>query len=66
VGKVAQDIAADLTPEQRGDFTIRKQILWESATASNAEARAVEARLIVEMRANEPDRGYNVLPRLKP
>ena len=62
----ANDIAADLTPEQRGDFTIRKQILWESEAASDGEARAVEARLIVETGANDPDRGYNVLPKLRP
>ena len=30
-------IARDFTREQRRDFTIRRQILWESETASDQE-----------------------------
>jgi hypothetical protein len=30
-------IARDFTAEQRGDFTIRKEILWESDSASDQE-----------------------------
>ena len=59
-------IAADLTPEQRRDLTIRKQTLWESSEATDAEARAMEVRLIREHRANDPAVGYNQWPRHRP
>lgn len=55
-------IAADLAA-QRLDFTARKEILWESETASDAEVRAMEAKLIVETGANNPEVGYNLTPR---
>lgn len=56
-------IAADLA-EQRLDFSARKQILWESETATDAEVRAMEIKLIRELRANDPAIGYNLTPRL--
>jgi len=55
-------IAAELA-EQRMDLTVRKQILWESETATDAEVRAMERRLIVETGANNPAIGYNLSPR---
>jgi len=55
-------IACDFTREQRRDFTIRKQILWESEVASDREVAAVEVRLIRELRANDPGVGYNRWP----
>ena len=51
--------------EQRLDLTLRKEILWESDTASDAEVRAMEVRLIRETGANNPAIGYNVLPHWK-
>ncbi len=57
------EIAADLTPEQRRDLTIRKEIIWESAKATDAEVRAMEIRLIREHRANDPAVGYNRWPK---
>jgi hypothetical protein len=48
-GSPSADIAADFTPDQRRDVTIRKQILWESSEATDAEARAMEVRLIREL-----------------
>ena len=41
-GSPSADIAADFTPEQRRDVTIRKEILWESADATDGEVRAME------------------------
>ncbi len=58
-------IAADLA-EQRHDLTVRKEILWESETATDAEARAKEIALIREHRANDPAVGYNLTPRFRP
>lgn len=61
-------VAADLGLEGSKDFTltIRKEILWESESASDAEVRRVEAELIVRERANDPQVGYNLWPRLRP
>jgi hypothetical protein len=58
-------IAADLA-EHRHDLTARKEILWESETATDAEVRAMETRLIREHRANDPAVGYNLRPRHEP
>lgn len=58
-------IVADFTAEQARHFTIRKQILWESATASNAEGAKVEVQYIGSLRANDPAIGYNRWPRFQ-
>ncbi len=44
--RVKAQIAADMTPEQRQDFTIRTQILWQSTTASGIEVREKEREFI--------------------
>jgi hypothetical protein len=46
-------------------LTIRKEILWESDTATDAEVRAKEVELILAIRANNPDIGYNRAPRFR-
>jgi len=61
----AVTVAADFTREARRDFTVRREILWESETASDAEVRAKEAEFIVALRANDPVVGYNKWPKLK-
>ena len=58
-------IARDFTPEQLRDFTIRKEILWESETASNSEVTKVEVELILQHRSNNPAIGYNRRPKHK-
>ena len=55
-------IAADLDAH-RLDLTLRKEILWESETATDSEVRAMEERLIRETGANNPAIGYNIWPR---
>jgi hypothetical protein len=55
-------IATDLA-EHRLDLTVRKEILWESETATDAEVRAMERRFIRETGANNPAIGYNLTPR---
>jgi len=56
-------IEKDFTPEQRRDFTIRKQILWESETATDSEVNAKEIEFIREHRSNDPGVGYNQRPK---
>jgi hypothetical protein len=46
-------------------LTIRKEILWESDTATGAETRAKEIELIVALGANNPEIGYNLTPRYR-
>jgi hypothetical protein len=58
-------IAEDFTPEQRLDFTIRRQILWFSETASNGEVARKEIQFIRELRSNDPSVGYNRFPPFK-
>lgn len=55
-------MAADLA-EHRLDLTARKEILWESETATDADVRAMEIKLILENGANNPEIGYNLSPR---
>lgn len=55
-------IAADLA-EHRLDLTVRKEILWESATATDAEVREMERHYIRLLGANNPEIGYNLVPR---
>ncbi len=50
----------------RTDLTLRKEILWESETASDAEVRPMEMKLFRENGANDPAVGYNVLPQWRP
>ncbi len=56
-------IAKDFTREQRRDFTIRREILWESETASDAEVNRKEVEYIVSLQANNPAIGYNQWPK---
>ena len=58
-------VSADLTLEQRLDFTARKQIPWESETATPVEVNAKEIEFILSLRANDPAIDYNVKPRFK-
>ncbi|MCT1524483.1 hypothetical protein [Sphingobacterium hotanense] len=58
-------IAADFPQEQMVDFTIRKQILWESFTADIKEINKVEVELIRKHQSNNPEIGYNVWPKFK-
>ena len=54
-----------LPDEVRKDYTVRKQILWESETASEAELSAKEVEMIRRYRSNDPSMGYNRWPPFK-
>ena len=56
-------IAQDFTREQRHDFTIRREIIWESETATDAEVSRVEVEAIRTHRSNDPGIGYNRWPK---
>ncbi len=59
-------IEADFpTRESRRDITIRREILWESDTATDAEVLKKERELILSHRSNDPVTGYNRNSRFK-
>lgn len=59
-------IAADFPLDQRGDFTVRKEILWESADATNSEVGHQEVHFIRLLGSNDPSIGYNRWPKFVP
>jgi hypothetical protein len=56
-------IAQDFTEEERRDFTIRREILWQSDTAPDSEVNAREVEFIRDYRSNDPEVGYNRWPK---
>jgi hypothetical protein len=56
-------IAKDFTREQRRSFTVTKEILWESETATPAEVSKKEIEFILALRSNDPTVGYNRSPK---
>jgi len=59
-------IEKDFSSEERRDFTVRKEILWESETATDQEANQKEVEFIKVFSSNNPDIGYNLWPKYKP
>ena len=47
----------------RKDYTIRKQILWESPDCSEEELSAKEVEFIRKHQSNNPNIGYNRWPK---
>jgi hypothetical protein len=56
-------VAADFTEEQQREFTITREILWQSEDASDAGVRQKEIEYIRALRSNEPEIGYNRWPK---
>jgi hypothetical protein len=49
-----QFIQQDFTVEEQRDFSVRKEILWESETATDSEVRQIEIGFIRQLRTNNP------------
>jgi hypothetical protein len=58
-------IEKDFTRDQRRDFTIRREILWESEMALDSEVNQKEVELINQFQSNNPAIGYNQWPKFK-
>ena len=56
-------IAKDFTREERSDFSIRREILFESE--SEQEINQNESKFILEYQSNNPSVGYNRWPKFK-
>ncbi len=58
-------IEADFAEEQKRDFTIRREILWQSNDATDREVNRKEVELIIKYQSNNPKIGYNRSPKFK-
>ena len=58
-------IEKDFTREQKRDFTVRKEIIYESNDSSPHEIRYIEYEFIKKFKSNDPSVGYNKLPKFK-
>lgn len=59
-------IAADFSLEQRTSFSVTRDILWQSKTATKAEVNSMEVHFILTLRAHDPEVGYNRWPAFTP
>ncbi len=56
-------IAGDFSREERRSFTVTREILWESQTATDREVARVEIAFIRRLGSNHPAVGYNRWPK---
>lgn len=56
-------VEKDFSKEELTDFTIRREILFESSDVSEVSKRELE--LISELEANNPVKGYNQTPKYR-
>jgi hypothetical protein len=53
----------NLPEETRRNYSVNKQILWESETASESELSQKEVEFIRKYKSNDPTIGYNRWPK---
>ena len=58
-------IEKDFTREQRRDFSIRKEILFEAENLTDHEINKIEVEFINKYQSNNPTIGYNQWPKFK-
>jgi hypothetical protein len=58
-------IESDFSEEEKMDFTVRKQTLWQSYDATDKEVSQKEVEYIRALDANNPAIGYNMWPKWK-
>ena len=58
-------LESDFTDEEKKDFTIRREIIWQSNDATDKEVNKKEIELILKNQSNNPKIGYNRLPKFK-
>ena len=56
-------IEKNFTWEQQQDITIRKEILFSSEDISEPDLIKKENELIIQFGSNNPEKGYNLLPK---
>jgi hypothetical protein len=58
-------LESDFTDEEKKDFTLRREILWQSNEATDSEVNKKEVEQILKFQSNNPKIGYNRLPKFK-
>ncbi len=58
-------IETDFSDGEKQDFTIRREILWQSNEATDREVNKKEVELILKHKSNNPEVGYNRWPKYK-
>jgi hypothetical protein len=58
-------LESDFTDEEKKDFSIRREILWQSNDATDGEVNKKEVELILKYKSNNPKIGYNRSPKFK-
>lgn len=53
----------DFTDEEKKDFTIRREILWQSDNSTDEEVNKKEVEFITKFQSNNPEIGYNRWPK---
>ena len=62
---IVNDDFDKLPKEAKLEYTIQKQILWESEDASEKELSEKEVEFIRQFQSNDPAIGYNQWPKFK-
>ena len=55
----------NLSENARRDYSVRKEILWESPDCEETELAAKEVEYIRKFQSNDPEIGYNRWPKFK-
>jgi len=55
----------DFSWEQQQDITLRKEILFSSDDIPESELQKKEFNFIEQLGSNNPENGYNILPKLR-
>lgn len=58
-------VSDDFTFTELVDFTIRREILWHSPDATDAEVNQKEVQFILKHQSNDPSIGYNRWPKFR-
>lgn len=56
-------IESDFNEEQKKNFTIKREILWQSDNALDKEVNQKEVEYILKFESNNPSIGYNRWPK---
>jgi hypothetical protein len=58
-------LESDFTDEEKKDFSIRREIIWQSNDVTDSEVNKKEVELIRKYESNNPEIGYNRSPKFK-
>jgi hypothetical protein len=58
-------LEVDFSDTEKRDFTIRREILWQSPDALDQEVNKKEVEFIKQYQSNNPVIGYNQWPKFK-